>query len=148
MANITLRNPFKSLARFEPHSPFFDDFFRDVGLRPRWQELETPDMRIDVTENDRSYAVKAEIPGVNKDDIDVSIDGNQVTITAEIKRETKKKDDEREICTERYYGQIYRSFGLPSEVDSSKADAHYENGVLMLTLPKKQNGNAHKVTIS
>lgn len=148
MANVTHWNPFKPLARLEQRSPLFDDFFRDFGLRPRWQEMETPEMRIDVTENDHSYAVKAEIPGVSKDDIDVSIDGSQVSISAEVKRESKKKDDERQICTERYYGQIYRSFSLPNEVDSAKANAHYENGVLTLTLPKKENGSAHKVTVS
>lgn len=147
MANLTRWSPLKTLARFEQQTPF-EELFNGFGLRPRWSELEMPEMRIDVTENERSYAVKAEIPGVGKDDIDVSIDGNHVSITAEVKRETKKKDDEREICTERYYGQVYRSFGLPGEVDNTKASAHYENGVLTLDLPKKGNGSARKVTIS
>lgn len=146
MANLTRWSPFKTLSRLE-QSPF-EDLFNGFGLRPRWSELETPEMRIDVTENDRSYAVKAEIPGVNKDDIDVSIEGNQVSISAEIKRETKKKEDDRDICTERYYGQIYRSFGLPAEVDNTKASAHYENGVLTLDLPKKGNGHGRKLTVS
>lgn len=145
MTTLTRWSPFKNLARFEQASPF-EDFFN--GLRPRWTELETPEMRIDVTESERSYSVKAEIPGVNKEDIDVSIEGGQVTIVAEAKRETKKKDDEREICTERYYGRVYRSFSLPGDVDNTKASAHYENGVLTLTLPKKENGSSRKVTIS
>jgi HSP20 family protein len=150
MANLTHWNPFKPLTRLESRSPVFEDFFRDFGLRPRWQEMEAPDMRIDVVENDQAYAVKAEIPGAEKNDIDVSIDGNQVSITAEVKRESKNKnkDDERDIYMERYYGQFYRSFSLPNEVDSSKANAHYENGVLTLTLPKKGNGNARKLTVS
>lgn len=151
MANLTHWNPFKPLTRLESRSPLFEDFFRDFGLRPRWQqELEAPDMRIDVVENDQAYVVKAEIPGVDKNDIDVSIDGNQVSISAEVKRESKnkKKEDERDIYTERYYGQVYRSFSLPNEVDSGKANAHYDNGVLTLTLPKKGNGNARKITIS
>lgn len=146
MANLTRWSPFKTLSRLE-QSPF-EDFFNGFGLRPRWPELETPDMRIDVTENDRSYAVKAEIPGVNKDDIDVSIEGNQVSISAEVKRETKKKEDDREICTERYYGKVFRSFGLPAEVDNTKASAHYDNGVLTLELPKKGNGHGRKLTVS
>ncbi|HUB88103.1 MAG TPA: Hsp20/alpha crystallin family protein [Dyella sp.] len=146
MANLTRWSPFKTLSRLE-QSPF-EDFFNGLHLRPRWSELETPDMRIDVTENDRSYAVKAEIPGVNKDDIDVSIEGNQVSISAEVKRETKKKEDDRDICTERYYGQVYRSFSLPNEVDNTKASAHYENGVLTLDLPKKGNGHGRKLTVS
>lgn len=148
MANLTHWNPFKPLTPFESRVPMFGDFFRDFGMRPRWQEIDAPDMRIDVTENERSYAVKAEIPGVDKNDIDVSIDGNQVSISAEVKRETSKKDDEREICTERYYGQVYRLFSLPGDVDSSKADARYENGLLTLTLPKKENGSARKLTVS
>jgi HSP20 family protein len=147
MTSLTRWSPFKALSRFEQGSPF-DDFFRDFGLRPQWVNMETPDIRIDVTENDGAYAVKAEVPGAAKDDIDVSINGNQITIAAEVKRETKKKDDEREICTERYYGKVYRSFGLPADVDSESASAHYENGVLTLSLPKRQSGSAHKLTVS
>ena len=147
MANLTRWSPFKTLSRFEQGAPF-DDFFRGFSLRPQWSEMEAPDVRIDVTENDGAYRVKAEMPGVEKNDIDVSISGNQVAISAEIKRESKKKDDERDICTERYYGQVYRSFSLPDEVDSGKASAHYESGVLTLELPKKGNGSARKLTIS
>lgn len=147
MANLTRWSPFKSLSRFEQGAPF-DDIFRGFGLRPQWSELEAPDVRIDVSENDGAYRVKAEMPGVDKNDIDVSINGNQVAISAEVKRESKKKDDERDICTERYYGQVYRSFSLPDEVDSGKASAHYEGGVLTLELPKKKNGTARKLTIS
>ena len=135
MANLTHWNPFKPLTPFESRVPMFGDFFRDFGMRPR-----------EAVEG--SYAVKAEIPGVDKNDIDVSIDGNQVSISAEVKRETSKKDDERDICTERYYGQVYRSFSLPGDVDSEKADARYENGLLTLTLPKKENGSARKLTVS
>jgi HSP20 family protein len=147
MANLTRWSPFKSLSRFEQGSPF-DDFFRGFGLRPQWSDLEAPEVRVDVSENEGAYRVKAEMPGVDKNDIDVSISGNQVAISAEVKRESKKKDDERDICTERYYGQVYRSFSLPDEVDSSKASAHYESGVLTLELPKKGNGSARKLTIS
>ena len=147
MANLTRWSPFKTLSRFEQGAPF-DDFFRGFSLRPQWSELEAPDVRLDVTENDGAYRVKAEMPGVDKNDIDVSISGNQVAISAEVKRESKKKDDERDICTERYYGQVYRSFSLPDEVDSDKASARYEGGVLTLELPKKGNGSARKLTIS
>ena len=147
MANLTRWSPFKTLSRFEQGVPF-DDFFRGFALRPQWSELEAPDVRLDVTENDGAYRVKAEMPGVEKNDIDISINGNQIAISAEVKRESKKKDDERDICTERYYGQVYRSFSLPDEVDSGKASAHYEGGVLTLELPKKGNGGARKLTIS
>jgi len=147
MANLTRWSPFKTLSRFEQGVPF-DDFFRGFALRPQWSDLEAPDVRLDVTEDDGAYRVKAEMPGVEKNDIDISINGNQIAISAEVKRESKKKDDERDICTERYYGQVYRSFSLPDEVDSGKASAHYEGGVLTLELPKKGNGGARKLTIS
>lgn len=148
MTSMTRWNPFKTLSRIEPTANF-DDFFRGFGLRPQWQDMDlAPDVRINVSESDKAYRVEADIPGVDKNAIDVSIDGSQVTIGAEVKRETKEKDDSRDILTERYYGQVYRSFTLPTEVDSEKADAHYDNGVLTLTLPKKQNGSARKLTIS
>ena len=148
MTSMTRWNPFKSLARIDP-SADFDDFFRGFGLRPRWNEMAiAPDVRINVTENDTSYRVEAEIPGVEKNAIDVSINGDQVSISAEVKRETKEKDGHREILTERSYGQVYRSFTLPGEVDNSKATAHYENGLLTLDLPKKKNGSARKLSVS
>src|SRR5512142_837547 len=94
MTTLTHWNPFKSMTRFDPISSF-DDLFRGLGTRPVWRDLEAaaPDVRIDVSENDKFYSVKAEIPGVHKEDIQISVDGNQVAISAEVKRETKKKED-------------------------------------------------------
>jgi HSP20 family protein len=148
MNNLTRFNPFKSLSRLDPVADA-NDFFRSFGLRPSWPNLDAmPDIRLDVSEDDKAYRVKAEIPGVDKNDIDLSIDGNQIAITAEIKRESKKKEGEREICSERYYGKIYRAFSTPTDVDSAKAEAKYDKGVLSLTLPKKPNGQSRKVAIS
>ena len=148
MTSMTRWNPFKSMTRIDPLADF-DDFFRNSALRPAWGNMDiAPDVRIDVTEDDGTYRVKADIPGVAKDDIDVSISDNQVSISAEVKRETKQKEGERDIVTERVYGQVYRSFTLPAEVDREKAQARYENGVLTLSLPKKQNGSARKLTVS
>jgi HSP20 family protein len=148
MTTMTRWNPFKSLSAIDPTADF-DDFFRRSALRPFLSNMEVaPDVRIDVTEVEGAYQVKADIPGVDKNDIDVSISDNQVSIGAEVRRETKQKEGEREIVTERAYGQVYRSFTLPSEVDSSKAEARYENGVLSLTLPKKANGSTRKLTVS
>ena len=102
---------------------------------------------MDVTENDNAYVVHAEIPGVAKDDIQVSIEGNQVTIGAEVKRETETKEGERVLRTERYYGSVYRSFTLPVELDEAASTAKYENGVLELTLAKKPAVAGRKLTI-
>ncbi|HUW51998.1 MAG TPA: Hsp20/alpha crystallin family protein [Rhodanobacter sp.] len=149
MATMTRWNPLRAVSRMDPLANF-EDMFRDLGTRPLWRELEatTPDMRIDVTENDKAFLVNAEMPGIDKNDIAISVEGNQVSISAEVKRESKKKDNEMDVYTERYYGKVFRSFSLPTEIESTKADAHYDNGILHLTLPKKHNGGAHKITVS
>ncbi|MCE5232242.1 MAG: Hsp20/alpha crystallin family protein [Mizugakiibacter sp.] len=147
MTQLARWNPFKTLSRIDP-SMDFEDMFRNVGMRPFWREMEpTPDMRMDVIEEDKSYRVNAEIPGVKKEDIEVSVEGNRVTISAEVKRETEKKG-ESEVCQERYYGKVLRGFALPAEVDSTKVEAHYDNGVLSLTLPKKGNGHGRRIAVS
>ncbi|GMV28990.1 MAG: heat-shock protein [Rhodanobacteraceae bacterium] len=146
MSTLSRFNPFKAITRLDP-SANFDDLFRSMGMRP-WRDSDgMPDLRIDVAEDDKAYSVKAEIPGVDKKDIDVSVDGNQVSISAEVKREKERKDGEKEIYTERYYGKVFRSFTLPGDVDAAKASAQYDSGVLTLTLPKQPNGNARKISI-
>ena len=91
--------------------------------------------------------MKAEIPGVTKDDISVAIDGNQVSISAEVKKEKEEKEGEKVLHSERYYGSVYRSFTLPMDVDQSKSEAKYANGVLELTLPKKAGAAAKQLEI-
>lgn len=146
MNQIARWNPFKATARFDPVATM-DDFLRGVTGRSLLGDAGAPDIRIEVNEDDKAYRVKAEIPGVDKKDVDVSIDGNQVSISAEVKRESKKKEGEKEVYSERYYGKAYRSFTLPGDLDSAKAEAHCEAGVLTLTLPKKQNGSSRKIAV-
>jgi HSP20 family protein len=145
MANITRFDPFGDLARFDPFRGFEDVFRLPRGAMRGLPE--EPQIKMDVSEDDKVYRVKAEIPGVNKEDIKVSIDGNQVSITAEVQREKEEKKGETVIRSERYYGTQYRSFTLQSDIDEGKADAKYENGVLELTLPKKEPATAKRVTI-
>jgi HSP20 family protein len=102
---------------------------------------------MDVSEDEKVFRVKAEIPGVNKDHIRVSIDGNQVTISAEVKKETEEKEGEKVIRSERYFGNQYRAFTLQSDIDSSRAEARYDKGVLELTLPKREPSTAKQVAI-
>lgn len=140
-------NPFKPLARFDATSEF-DDLLRGLALRPAWRELQIqPEIRIDVSEGTSAYRIKAEMPGVDKNDIELSIDGNQVTIGAEVSRDSEHKDGETELCTERYYGKSRRVFSLPGEVDGTKAEARYDKGVLSITLPKKANGQSRKIAV-
>ncbi len=153
MSTLTRWNPFKAGTRLDPLAGFplggFDDMFHSLASRPAWRDFDMlPDMRLDVTEKDDAYLVKADIPGVDKKDIEISVDGGQVAISAETRRSSEKKENEHTLVSERYVGRIYRAFNLPTDVDSDKADAHYEGGVLTLTLPKKANGSSHRITVS
>ena len=105
-------------------------------------------MRIDVSEKNDRYVVKADIPGVKKEDINIRIDGNVVQIDAEVKQEKETKGaGDKVLRSERYYGSISRTFSLGQEVDDAKAQARYADGVLTLELPKKATESAKKVTI-
>ncbi|MGZ3158886.1 MAG: Hsp20/alpha crystallin family protein [Burkholderiaceae bacterium] len=144
--NLMRFNPFVDIARFDPFANV-DDLFREFSTMPSLRGVETaPLIRMDVSETDQNYLVKADIPGVSKDAIKVSIDGNQVSVSAEAKEEKESKEAGM-IRSERYYGQQYRSFTLPMEVDDKKAEAKYENGVLQLTLPKKSGSGGKQITI-
>ena len=145
--NLMRFDPFSDLARFEPFGEV-EDIFKNLGLRPSWSGMEVaPRIKMDVTETDKDYTVKADMPGIDKSDIKVAIEGNQVSISAEIKRVKEEKQGETVVCSERYEGQQYRRFTLSQDVDESKADARYENGVLTLTLPKKTGGTTKQLEI-
>lgn len=148
MANITRFDPFNEITRFDP---FLDmnDFFKGFGARPLMREFERePSMKMDVSEAEGSYMVKAEIPGVNKDDIHISVEGNMVSISAEVKKEKEEKKGENVIRSERYFGKVSRSFTLANEVDSDKVQAKYADGVLEVTMPKKSKGNKKLIAVS
>lgn len=104
-------------------------------------------IKMDVKEDDRGYAVHAEIPGVKKEDIHVTIDGNQVS-SAEIKQEKEVKDGGKVLRAERYFGKVSHSFSLVSDIAESAAQAQYNDGLLELTLPKKAATSAKKLTIA
>jgi HSP20 family protein len=102
---------------------------------------------MDVVESDKAYTVKAEMPGLKKEDIHVEIDGSQIAISAEVKRETEQKEGETVVHSERYYGRLYRAFALGQEVDEAGAEAKYADGVLELTLPKKAATSAKRLAV-
>lgn len=126
-----------------------DDLFRGM-LRPWRAEFgdRAPQIKLDVHEGESTYTVKAEIPGVRKEDIDIRIDGNQVTISAEIKKDKEEKKDGRVLRSERHYGYASRSFTLACDVDEGKSAARYQDGVLNLTLPKKATTASRKLQVS
>lgn len=147
MANNLMRfDPFTEIARFDPFSNL-DDVFKDLRVAPAWRGVEAaPRIRMDMTETDKEYTVKAEIPGVKKDEIKVSIVGNQVSISAEVRKEEDKKEGNM-MRSERYYGQQFRSFTLPEEVDEATSVAKYNDGILELTLPKKPGTGVKQLAI-
>lgn len=145
MANLARINPFAERTRFDPFRDF-DDVFRLPQTFVR-NLPEEPQITMDVSEDDKAFVVKAEIPGVKKDDIKVSIDGNRVSISAEVKREKEEKKGETVIRSERYYGKQFRGFTLHQDVDAAKAEANYENGVLALTLPKREPASVREIAV-
>ena len=140
------------MTRVQVYDPFagtgIDDLFRGF-FAPVRREVDSPvSIKVDVTESDKGYVVHAEIPGVRKEDIHVTIEGNQISIAAEVKRESEKKEGERVLRSERYYGSSYRSFVLPTEIDENTSEAKYDNGVLELKLAKKAAVTGRKLAIS
>jgi HSP20 family protein len=141
------------MAAIKRYDPFgeIDDMFKGFWLRPMRWDIEMPQelrMKVDVKSNDGAYTVSAELPGVKKDDIKVEIDGNRVTISAEVKKESEEKKGEEVIRSERYYGALARSFTLDADVDEAKAEAKYADGVLKLTLPKKAAATRKRLSVS
>jgi HSP20 family protein len=140
MANVT---------RYDPFGDLFDDLMKGFFVRPIAAEgtSAAPRMKLEVSEQAEAFKVLAEIPGVKKDEIQVTIDGDQVTIGAEVRKEKDLKEGERLVHSERYYGKVSRAFRLGTDLDESKAQARYTDGVLELILPKKATAAARKLTI-
>ena len=143
MANITRFNPLSDLVSFAPFDNF-EDFFRV----PRASLLRSlpaePEIKMDVSEDDKAYHVRAEVPGVKKEDIHVAVEANRVSIAAEVKKEKEEKNGETLLRSERCYGMQSRTFTLMHDVDQGNAEAKYQDGILELRLPKKSDGGAAK----
>jgi HSP20 family protein len=147
MRTVARWNPFRELAPFASFADL-EPFFGEFPMRPFMGGYEpVPMMRMDVVEGEAGYTVKAEIPGLKKEDIAVSIDGCNVSVTAEVKRESEEKEGEKVLRSERYYGSLARTLTLPYEVDAAKAEATYEGGVLTLTLPKAPGVEAKRLAV-
>ena len=143
MVNITRSNHIEDA---------FQQLFR--GSFPVWMpatETRTPapqQFRIDVSENDKEYHVLADMPGVRKEEISVTINGNEVIVSAEVKHEKDVKNGITMLRAERYYGKVQRELAFSEEIDEAKAQAKYNDGVLELTLPKKVGVAAKKVAVN
>jgi HSP20 family protein len=140
---ITPWRPFRELEEWERR-------LEDVFGRPAWRwpmEEKGWMPAVDIFEKDDKFVVKAELPGMKEEDIDVSVVGNTLTIKGEKKTETEVKEEDYYRC-ERSYGSFYRSIPLPSTVDASKIEASYEGGVLEVTLPKTAEVKPKKISVS
>jgi HSP20 family protein len=141
-----------NVSRYDPFGELFDDLFKGFFVKPVGYEgapATTPvrSMRVEVSEHNGEYKVQAELPGVKKEDIRVQIEGDQVSIAAEVKAEREAKEGERVVHSERYYGKVARSFRLGEDIDDSKAEAKYADGVLELRLPKKAVTASRQISI-
>lgn len=144
MANVTRYDPFADV----------DDLFKGFFLRPVRMGMSAGDfaslgqLKVDVSEDEKAYTVHAEVPGAKKEDIKVSLDGNLVSISAEVKKTREQKEGEKLIRSERYYGTVARSFSLASDIEEGQCAATYKDGVLELVLPKKSGGSSRQISIS
>ena len=130
----------------------FNDFFGDKGslgyfVSPLHGESLPNNFKVDIKDSDNSYVFQAELPGIRKEDLHVTVDGSTVTIAAEVKQHDEQTKDEKVVRSERYFESVSRSFQLPVDIDQETANASYENGVLQLTLPKKQNLPGKRIEI-
>ena len=137
-----------ALARRESFEDFFPELFRRFSRFPQISEQVPGEIKVDVVENDKDYQVRAEIPGAKKEDIRVSVDGNFVSISAEVRKEKEDKSKGgRVLVKETYYGSASRGFSLASEIDDKAVVAKLEDGVLKLTLPKREGAGARTIAV-
>ena len=140
---ITPWRPFRELEEWERR---LDDLFG----QPLWRlpvEERGWMPAVDVFEKEDRFVVKAELPGMKEDDIDVSVVGDTLSIKGEKKTETEIKDEDYYRC-ERSYGSFYRSIPIPSNVDANKIEASFEDGVLEVALPKSAKVKPKKIAVS
>ncbi|MGB4466805.1 MAG: Hsp20/alpha crystallin family protein [Azovibrio sp.] len=137
-----------NIIRHDPLDELFRGFFvRPMDLNAGNAPATAPSIRMDVKEQENAYVVHAELPGVKKEDIHVTVDGNQVSISAEVRQENEEKEGERILRSERYFGKVFRSFQLAQDIDDSQAVAKFNDGVLELTLPKRAATSSKRLAV-
>jgi HSP20 family protein len=154
--DVSQEHKMLNITRFSPLEGTFENLFRGV---PVWManpgtraaapmQFRRDAIRMDVIENENEYRVLAELPGVKKEEISITISGNEVAVSAEVKQENDVENSETVLRGERYYGKIERAFSLAQEVDEATAEAKYHDGVLELKLPKKAVAAAKRLTVN
>ena len=150
---VTTAPRISPLGRREP-ATVFDDFFNDFWTLPGWMPAmrlaEMPTImraRMDVVDKGTGFEVTVDLPGVKKEDIDITVEGAHVSITAKTKSEREVKEGDKLLHTERCATSYARSFELPAEVTEKGADASYRDGVLTLMLPKREPSQGKRLAI-
>jgi HSP20 family protein len=137
---IRYTNPMSSL------SNWLDDFFGNNFYESFDRQITTTWPRVDITENDANYTIKADLPGMDKKDVSITVENNVLTIVGE-KKEEHKKEQGKYYHLERSYGKFARSFALPDEVSANTIEAKMNNGVLELTLPKTERAKPKAIEV-
>ena len=130
---------------FSDFDDLMDGWFRSPAVLRREETAKMP--AIDVSENEGAYLVKAELPGVARENLDITINDGVLAINAERKEEKKDEKEGRVIRQERYYGKFVRSLRLGSDIDASAIQARYEDGVLILSLPTTADAPPRKLDV-
>ena len=143
--------PWRPFSELEEMERRFQDIFGRSFLPSVWRRIPTMEMgwapAIEVFEKEDKFVVKAELPGMTEEDIDISVVGDTLTIKGERKAESEVKEEDY-YCCERSYGSFSRSIAVPSNVDAKKIEASYEDGVLEVSLPKAPEVKPKKIAVS
>lgn len=138
------KSPFRELEQMQRN---MDRLFED--LTPLRSQTLTSQFSpsCDVSEDKNNYYLQFDLPGIKKDQVKVELEGNVLSVSAERKEEKERKEGRRQFISEAFYGSYERSFSLPNNVDETKIDAKYEDGVLFLTVPKNGQTQSKKISV-
>jgi HSP20 family protein len=145
---LTRRNRNRDLMRYRGWRNWMDRFFEDpfFDLQAPWETTSDLGLALDVSETEDEYLVKASVPGIDPDDLDISITNNMLTIQGEKKAEEEREGEQYHI-RERRYGRFTRTISLPSAVNEEAIEANYEDGVLTLHMPKSEEAKPRRIEI-
>jgi len=146
MSNIIRWNPFGEMVSLRSA---MDRMFEGAMIGPEleWRPSTSWQLSLDVVESDDDYSVKASVPGINPDDLNITLSGRTLTIKGEVKEETESEEGKYHL-RERRYGSFSRSIRLPTEINAAEVEASYDAGVLKLSLPKVEEVKPKRIEVT
>lgn len=149
MSNLTRFDPFQPLANYNPFElpTSMRELFDNFWAKPWINAMDQGGIKLDIIEDDRAYTVRADLPGFQKEDLCVEVEGHMVTISAQSQRSSESRSDENYVCHERSCSQTFRTFSLEHAIDEGAVSARYDAGVLEITLPKKNGGESRRIMV-